>query len=136
MMCMKGYIIHIEQETLNNTDFRRVLYTGRHSQLVLMSIEPGDEIGAETHADVDQFLRIESGEGKAVIDGKERPLEDGSAIVVPAGARHNIINTSQDKPLKLYTIYSPPEHLDKTIHTTKADALQDENDHFDGTTTE
>ena len=133
---MKGYIIHIEQETLNNTDFRRVLYTGRHSQLVLMSIEPGDEIGAETHADVDQFLRIESGEGKAVIDGKERPLEDGSAIVVPAGARHNIINTSQDKPLKLYTIYSPPEHLDKTIHTTKADALQDENDHFDGTTTE
>ncbi len=133
---MHGYITNIEKDTLENENFRRVLYTAKHSQLVLMSIAPGQDIGEEVHH-LDQFLRIEAGTGKAVLDGKETPIEDGSAIVVPAGTRHNFVNTSETEPLKLYTVYSPPEHKDKTVHVTKEDALRDEeNDHFDGQTTE
>lgn len=131
---MKGYISNIEQETIDNEDFRRVLYTGKNSQLVLMSIAVGDDIGAEVH-ELDQFLRIEKGEGKAVLDGVEYPVSDGTAIVVPAGMNHNVINTSASEPLKLYSLYSPPEHKDGTIHKTKADALVGE-EHFDGQTTE
>lgn len=130
---MKGYVQNIEKLTLENTDFRRVLYTAKHSQLVLMSLLPGEEIGAEVH-ELDQFLRIEAGEGKAVLDGVEHAIGDGSAIVVPAGTEHNIINTSE-APMKLYTVYSPPEHKDGTVHTTKADAESGE-EHFDGVTSE
>lgn len=126
---MAGYTTHIESETLKNSDFRKVLFTGSKSQLVLMSLKPKEEIGMEVHDTVDQFFRIEAGAGKAVIDGKEFPLGDGSAVVVPAGARHNIINTSADKELKLYTIYSPPNHPDGTIHKTKAEAEEAEKEH-------
>ena len=132
---MKGYITNIEETTKENNNFREVLYTGKNSQLVVMSIEPGDEIGEEVH-DLDQFIRIEQGEGKAILDGVEHEVKDDFAIVVPAGANHNIINTSEEKPLKLYTVYSPPEHKDKIIHETREDALNDEDDHFDGVTTE
>ncbi len=128
----KGYTGNIEKETLENTDYRRVVYTGEHSQLVLMSIEPGDEIGNEVHT-LDQFIRIEGGTGKAVLNNEqEYVLEDGSAVVVPAGSWHNVINTGE-VALKLYSVYSPPEHKDGTVHTTKAD---EEEEHFDGTTTE
>ncbi|HEY4501510.1 MAG TPA: cupin domain-containing protein [Candidatus Paceibacterota bacterium] len=133
---MKSYINDIEQATLHNENFRQVLYTGKHSQLVVMSIEAGSEIGEETHNSVDQFLRIEAGQGKVVLDGVEHELADGFAIVVPAGAKHNIINTGKEA-LKLYTVYSPPNHKDGLVHKTKADADQDEpNDHWDGSTTE
>jgi len=132
---MKGYISNIEKETKENTNFRKVLYTGKNSQLVLMSIEPGEEIGEEIHT-LDQFIRVESGKGKAILDEVEHMIEDGSAIVVPAGAKHNVINTSTEDKLKLYTIYSPAEHKDGTIHMTKANALADMEDHFDGKTTE
>lgn len=132
---MKGYVVNIEDATKENDNFRKVLYTGKNSQLVVMSILPGDDIGEEVH-DLDQFIRIEKGEGKAVLDGVEHQVEDDFAIVVPAGASHNIINTSQDEPLKLYTVYSPPEHKDGIVHVTKEDALSDEDDHFDGVTTE
>jgi mannose-6-phosphate isomerase-like protein (cupin superfamily) len=128
---MKGYVSNIEKETLENNDFRRVLYTGKHSQLVLMSIEPGGEIGEEVH-EVDQFLRIEAGSGKAILDGVEHAIGDGSAILVPAGAKHNIVNTGDDA-LKLYSLYAPPEHKDGTVHHTKAEAVEE---HFDGITTE
>lgn len=120
---------------MNNTDFRRVLYTGKYSQLVLMSLKAGEEIGEETHDDVDQFFRFEEGEGKVVIDGVEHTVGDGSAVIVPAGAKHNVINTSRESALKLYTIYSPPEHQDQTIRHTKQEALEKE-EHFDGKTTE
>lgn len=130
---MNGYITNIEKLSLENTDFRRVLYTAKNSQLVLMSIEVGDDIGEEVHH-LDQFIRIEQGSGKAILDGTEHDLEDGSAIVVPAGAKHNIINTG-DTPLKLYTVYSPPEHMDGIVRTTKAEAMANE-EHFDGKTTE
>jgi len=126
---MAGYTTHIEKETLKNSNFRKVLFTGSNSQLVLMSLKPEEEIGMEVHEKVDQFFRIEQGAGKAVIEGKEFPLGDGSAVVAPAGARHNIINTSADKELKLYTIYSPPNHPDGTIHKTKAEAEEAEKDH-------
>jgi mannose-6-phosphate isomerase-like protein (cupin superfamily) len=129
---MRGYVGNIERETEENGFFRKVLYTAKHCQLVLMSIAPGDDIGEEVHT-LDQFLRFESGAGKAVIDGTEHVVCDGDAIIVPAGARHNIINTSTDTPLKLYTIYSPPEHKDGTAHETKADVVEE---HFDGQTTE
>ncbi len=129
---MKGFVADIEQKTLENTDFRRVLYTGKNSQLVVMSIPPGGEIGAEVHADVDQFLRLEQGTGKAVLDGVEHAIADKSAIVVPAGMMHNFINTGTDD-MKLYSIYSPPEHKDGTVHRTRADV---EEEHFDGVTTE
>ncbi|MEW6611064.1 MAG: cupin domain-containing protein [Patescibacteria group bacterium] len=131
---MKGYITNIEQTTIKNDNFRNVLYTAKHSQLVVMSLKPKEEIGEEVHA-LDQFIRIEAGEGLAVLDGVEHAIQDGSAVVIPAGARHNIINTSHDAPMKLYTLYSPPEHRDGVVHKTKEDALAQE-EHFDGKTTE
>jgi len=131
---MKGYIANIEKETLANANFRRVLYTAKNSQLVVMSLRPGEDIGEEVH-ELDQFIRCEAGEGKAVLDGVEHVISDGFAVVVPAGARHNIINTSADKAMKLYTVYSPPNHRDGVIHVTKAEAEKDEEE-FDGKTTE
>jgi len=119
---MKGYSTNIEKETLKNTDFRRVLYTGKYGQLVLMSLQPMEEIGMEIHDTVDQFFRFEEGEGKVIIDQNEYKIKDGDAVMVPSGAKHNVINTSKKKALKLYTIYSPPEHQDKVIRKTKADA--------------
>jgi len=132
---LKGYITNIEKETEKNTDFRRVLYTGKYSQLVLMSLKPGEEIGEETHDDVDQFFRFEEGEGKVIIDGVEHRVKDGNGVIVPAGARHNVINTSKRVNLKLYTIYSPPEHQDGVVRHTKKEAMASE-EHFDGKTTE
>jgi len=132
---MKGFVINLEKETVENGDFRRVLYTGRNSQLVLMVLKPGEEIGEETHDDIDQFFRFESGEGKVVIDGVEHIVTDGSGVIVPAGALHNVINISTDSDLKLYTIYSPPEHQDKVVRHTKEAALASE-EHFDGKPTE
>ena len=132
---MKGFVGNIENQTLKNTNFRQVLYTGKYSQLVLMSLKAGEEIGEETHSDVDQFFRFEQGQGKVVIDGKENTVKDGDAVIVPAGAKHNVINVSKDAELKLYTIYSPPEHQDKTVRKTKKEALEKE-EHFDGKTTE
>lgn len=131
---MKGYVIDIEKATRDNTTFRTVLYTAKNSQLVVMSIAPGEDIGKEVH-DLDQFIRCESGQGRAILDGVEHDIRDGFAIVVPAGAEHNIINTSADTDLKLYTVYSPPNHKDGTVHATKADAESHE-EHFDGITTE
>jgi len=134
---MNGFIANIEEATLQNGFFRKVLYTGKHSQLVLMSLNPGEEIGMEVHMDVDQFFRVDAGTGKVVIDGVEHEVSDGFAIVVPAGANHNIINTSTTEKLKLYTIYSPAHHQDQIVHQTKADAEADEGkEHFDGKTTE
>jgi mannose-6-phosphate isomerase-like protein (cupin superfamily) len=132
---MKGYITNIEEGTLENETFRRVLYTAKHSQLVLMSLKPLEEIGMEVHPESDQFFRFEQGEGKVIIDGNEYEVKDGFAVIVPAGAQHNIINTSQTEALKLYTIYSPAHHKDGTIHTTKAEAEANEEE-FDGITTE
>lgn len=131
MSHMKGYITDIEAESLKNDYFRRVLYTDERLQLVVMALKPGEEIGAETHT-LDQFLRIEAGEGKAVLDGTESPLKDGSIVIVPAGTLHNIINTSSEKPMKLYTLYAPPDHRPGTVHKTKAEAEADTNDHFEG----
>ena len=132
---MKGYSINIEKATEDNENFRQVLYTAKHSQLVLMTLKPGEEIGEEVHENLDQFFRIEDGKGKVVIDGTEHMVEDGFAAIVPAGARHNVINISSDEPLKLYTIYSPPEHRDGVLRTTKEQAEAEE-EHFDGKTTE
>ena len=131
---MKGYNANIEKETLENTNFRKVLYTGKHSQLVLMSLKPNEEIGMEIHADNDQFFRFEKGEGKCVIDGNFYELKDGSVIMVPAGAEHNIINTSSSEDLKLYTIYSPAHHKDGIVKTTKKEA--EDGPEFDGVITE
>ena len=131
---MKGFVADIEELTEENSDFRRVLYTGKNLQLVLMSIEPGGEIGEEVHGDRDQFFRVEKGEGEVVIDGHRSKIKGDDAIIVPAGARHNIMNTG-DKPLRLYTLYAPPEHRDGTVHATKADAASSK-EHFDGKTTE
>ena len=131
---MKGYVTNIEEDTLKNTDFRRVLYTGKNSQLVLMSLRPREEIGEETHT-LDQFIRVEAGDGVAILDDVKHQISDGSAVVIPAGTKHNVINNSETEELKLYSIYSPPEHSDGTIHKTKADALAHE-EHFDGKTTE
>jgi mannose-6-phosphate isomerase-like protein (cupin superfamily) len=130
---MTGYIANLEEITISNTDFRRVLYTGKHSQLVLMSLKPSEEIGAEVHT-LDQFFRFEKGAGKVVIDGVEHLVKDGSGVIVPAGANHNVINTG-DADLKLYTIYSPAEHKDGTIRATKQEAINNE-EHFDGVATE
>ena len=132
---MKGYIITLEKETEKNADFRRVLYTGKHSQLVLMSIKPGEEIGEETHENVDQFFRFERGEGKVIIDGVEHRIKDGDGVIVPAGAKHNVVNISKRVNLRLYTIYSPPEHQDGVLRHTKKEAMASE-EHFDGRTTE
>ena len=133
---MNGYHDDIEKQTKSNSDFRRVLYTGKHLQLVLMSLKPGEEIGAEVHPDNDQFFRVDSGSGVVTIDGQDSKISDGYAVVVPAGARHNVRNDGTE-PLKLYTLYGPPDHKDKTVHKTKADAeANHEADHWDGKTTE
>ena len=132
---MKGFKANIEKETLENKNFRKVLYTAKHSQLVLMSLKPNEEIGMETHPDNDQFFRFEKGQGKCIIDGNEYVLGDGSVMIVPAGAQHNIINTSSADDLKLYTIYSPAHHKDGIIRATKEEAEKDSPE-FDGVTTE
>ncbi len=132
---MKGFNANIEKDTLENTNFRKVLYTSKHSQLVLMSLKPNEEIGMEAHNENDQFFRFEQGTGKVIIDGNEYEVKDGSAIVVPAGAEHNVINTSDSEDLKLYTIYSPAHHKDQIVRATKEEAEANEED-FDGVTTE
>jgi len=132
---MKGFSANIEEVTAANKDFRRVIYTGKHTQLVLMSLSAGDEIGMEVHNENDQFFRFESGEGRVVIDGNEYKISDGSAIIVPAGAEHNVINTSKTKELKLYTLYSPSHHKDGIVRATREEAEANEED-FDGITTE
>ena len=118
---MVGHVTNIERDTLENEDYRRVLFTGPNLQLVLMTLQPGEEIGLETHDEHDQFIRIEAGKGVARLNDEEHALTDGVTVVIPAGTRHNIINTSKSEPLRLYTIYSPPEHPDGTVHPTKAD---------------
>jgi mannose-6-phosphate isomerase-like protein (cupin superfamily) len=132
---MKGYNSNIEKETLENSNFRKVLYTAKHCQLVLMSLKPNEDIGMEVHTDNDQFFRFEKGQGKCIIDGNEYSVADGFAVVVPAGAQHNIINISATEDLKLYTIYSPAHHKDGIVRTTKEDAEKNEEE-FDGVTTE
>ncbi len=132
---MKGFFASIEQETLANKNFRKVLYTSKHSQLVLMCLQPMEEIGMETHHDNDQFFRFEHGHGQCVIDGNTYDLENGSAIVVPAGAEHNIVNTSETDVLQMYTIYSPAHHKDGIQFATKAEAAAS-SEEFDGKTTE
>jgi mannose-6-phosphate isomerase-like protein (cupin superfamily) len=131
---MRGFVGDIETLTEENADFRRVLYTGRHLQLVLMAIQPGEDIGEEVHEDRDQFFRVEIGSGEVRIDGAVTRIQSDDAIVVPAGARHNIVNTGSE-PLRLYTVYGPPEHRDKTVHRTRAEAHANE-EHFDRQTTE
>ena len=128
-------MINIEKASLENEYFRKVLYTAKNSQLVVMNLKPGEEIGAEVHH-LDQFIRVDAGVGKAILDGVEHEIGDGFAVVVPAGAEHNIVNTSKTEPMKLYTVYSPPNHRDGVVHKTKADAEADEGEHFDGKTTE
>ena len=127
---MTGYVGNIEEATLNNSNFRQVVFSGPHSQLVLMSLNPNEDIGMEVHSSVDQFFRIEKGEGKVIMNGEESLIRDGSAIVIPAGTEHNVINTSAEKQLKVYTIYTPPQHKDGVIHKTKAEAEADETDHL------
>ena len=131
---MKGFIDDIEKRTEDNRAFRRVLYTGKHMQLVLMSLQPGEDIGEEIHDEVDQFFRVEKGKGEAFIDGRTTKVESDMAIIVPAGARHNIRNTGEQR-LQLYTLYAPPEHEDGTVQVTKADA-EASSEHFEGVTTE
>ncbi len=123
---MQGFTGNIESKALSNTYFREVLFTAKHCQLVVMSLAPGEDIGSETHPDTDQFFRVEAGCGKSVLDGVEHALTSGSAVVVPAGTEHNIINSSTTEPMKLYTIYSPPNHPEGTVHKTKADAMAHE----------
>jgi mannose-6-phosphate isomerase-like protein (cupin superfamily) len=131
---MHGFTANIEKQTIANENFREVLYTAKHCQLVLMSLKSGEDIGQEVH-DVDQFFRVEQGQGKAVLDGVEFKIADGDVVIVPAGRNHNIINTSEREPLKLYTIYSPPNHKDGTVHSTKEEAMRID-EHFDGNITE
>jgi len=119
---MRGFISNIESKTQSNTYFREVLFTATHCQLVVMSLAPGEDIGSETHPGIDQFFRVEAGRGRCVLDGVEHTLSSGSAVVVPAGTKHNFINSSTTEPMKLYTIYSPPNHPEGTVHKTKADA--------------
>lgn len=119
---MTGFVANIEDEAEKNDNFRKVLFTAPHSQLVVMSLEPGEDIGMEIHEENDQFIRIEAGEGKAILHGEEHQIEDDWAVLIPAGTEHNIINTSEDEQMKLYTIYSPPHHPDKTVHKTKKEA--------------
>ncbi|MDD3486953.1 MAG: cupin domain-containing protein [Candidatus Moranbacteria bacterium] len=132
---MKGFVSNIEKDTLENENFRKVLHTAKNSQLVVMALKPMEEIGEEVHT-LDQFIRVEKGTGKAILDGAESMLEDGTAVVIPAGTKHNVVNTSETETMKLYTIYSPPEHRDGVIHGTKEDAMADTSDEFDGKTTE
>ncbi len=129
---MKGYVTNIEEATLGNENFRKVLYTAKHSQLVVMSLKPGEEIGMEVHPTIDQFLHIEQGEGKAILDGVEHDIVADWVVIVPAGTQHNIVNTGSSE-MKLYTLYSPPNHKDGTVHRTKADEVEE---HFDGITSE
>ncbi len=131
---MKGCTANIEDLSLKNENFRQVIYTAKHSQLVVMSLLPSEDIGEEVHS-LDQFIRCESGQGKSVMDGVEHQFNDGFVVLIPAGTRHNIINLSKDKAMKLYTLYAPPNHRDGVIHKTKADAEKD-TEHFDGITTE
>jgi len=132
---MKGYKSNIVKSTLENNNFRKVLYTAKHMQLVLMSLKPGEEIGAEIHKNSDQFFRFEGGSGKCIIDGNEYQVKDGDVIIVPAGAKHNVINTGSSKELKMYTIYAQPNHKDGVVRVTKQDAENNEEE-FDGKTTE
>lgn len=132
---MKGFNQNIEQATLENTNFRKVLYTAKHTQLVLMCLQPNEEIGMEVHTENDQFFRFEKGQGKVLIDGHESTVQDGSAVIVPAGAEHNVMNTSATEPLKLYTLYSPAHHKDGIVRATKAEAMANEAE-FEGQTTE
>lgn len=125
---MAGYLANIEEKTQENQYFRQVLFTAPHSQLVVMSIAPGEDIGMEIHKG-DQFIRVETGTGKAILNGQEHELGDGSAVVIPAGTEHNIVNMSRSEPLKLYTIYSPPQHADGTVHKTRAEAMAAEHQH-------
>ena len=127
---MGGFVGNIEEKTLRNSFFRQVLFTGPHSQLVIMSLQPNEDIGLEVHQSVDHFFRIEQGEGKVLINGEEQAIKDGFAIVIPAGTEHNVVNTSADKQLKLYTIYTPPQHKDAIIHKTKEEAMADTTDHL------
>ena len=126
---MQGYTDNIETLTRENSHFRHVLFTSSHTQLVVMSLKPGEDIGEEVHADVDQFFRVESGAGVMIMNGEETTVADGDVVIVPAGAQHNLINTSSDTPLQLYTLYSPPHHKDGTIHRTKEEAEMDSEDH-------
>ena len=130
---MSYFIANIEDETLANDLYRKVLFTAKNSQLVLMHLRPGDEIGMEVH-ELDQFIRVEAGSGKVVLDGQEHPIQDGTAVVIPAGTNHNVINTSNKEGLKLYSIYSPPEHKIGTVHRTKQEGDTDTGHHFDGRT--
>jgi mannose-6-phosphate isomerase-like protein (cupin superfamily) len=132
---MKGFTGNIEKDTLKNENFRNVLYTGKHLQLVLMTLKSGEEIGEEVHSKNDQFFRFESGKGKCIIDGNEYAVTDGDAIIVPAGSKHNVINTDPTEELKMYTIYAPPDHRDGLINKTKEDASRNDVE-FDGKTTE
>jgi mannose-6-phosphate isomerase-like protein (cupin superfamily) len=132
---MKGFKSNIEKDTIKNKNFRKVLYSSAYSQLVLMSLKPKEEIGAETHPENDQFIRFEGGKGRVEIDGNKYTVKDGDAVVIPAGARHNVINTSATEDLKIYTIYSPPHHKDQIVRKTKEEAVANEED-FDGKTTE
>jgi len=124
------FLDNIEKLTLNNSNFRMVLFTGQHQQLVIMSLKPKEEIGTEVHVIVDQFFRVESGQGKLLVNGEAHKIAEGDAFIVPAGTQHNVINTSTTEPLKIYTVYSPPHHKDKTIHKTKAEAEKDTKDHI------
>lgn len=126
---MNGYHANIEELTKNNSFFRQVLYTGKYAQLVLMSLKAKEEIGMEVHDTVDQFFRFEEGEGKVIINDTEYEVKDGDVVIVPAGSQHNVINTSESEDLKLYTLYSPPNHPDGTVHETKADAMRAEEEH-------
>lgn len=132
---MKGFKSSIEKDTVQNKNFRKVLYSGHHMQLVLMSLKGGEEIGMEVHKDNDQFFRFESGKGKCIIDGNEYDVKDGDAVVIPAGSQHNIINVQKDQELKMYTIYAPPHHKDGIVRVTKDEAEKNEAD-FDGKATE
>lgn len=127
---MTGFVANIEKLTLTNENFRKVLYTGQHAQVVVMSLKPKEAIGLEVHEIVDQFLRIEKGEATLIMNGEEHSVKEGDAFVVPAGVKHNVINTSSENPLKLYTVYSPPHHKDDTVHATKAAAEKDKADHI------
>jgi mannose-6-phosphate isomerase-like protein (cupin superfamily) len=131
----KGFAANLEEDTQKNTDFRRVLYTGKYCQLVLMCLKPKEDIGEETHDDVDQFFRFEEGKGVVVIDGTRHEVKDGSGVIVPSGAKHNVINRSKTKNLKLYTLYSPPEHGDNVVRKTKQEAIA-RKEHFEGKPTE
>lgn len=127
---MVGFVGNIEEETLKNTNFRKVLYTTQHQQLVVMHLNPSEDIGMEVHETTDQFIRVEKGNAKAILNGEEHELKNGWATVVPAGTKHNVVNLSATEPLKLYTVYSPPHHKDGTIHRTKEDAESDTSDHL------